>query len=203
MGSNGSGKTTLIKHLNGLIRPDKGRVVVRSRDIGQFSVAGIAREIGVVQQHADFQLFEETIGGEIAFGPGNFGIPEKEIDEKVKLAVDSLQIGHLGLATPPLSLSVGEKQRVVLAGLLAMDTPVMVLDEPTIGLDAGIKEKIAGVLGAKRDEGKAIVIATHDAEFAWLCADRVVTLASGRISGDCRPVKGSTGECHGNPGTQV
>lgn len=187
MGPNGSGKSTLIRHLNGLLRPCRGSLIVSGQDIASLTVAEIARNVGVIAQHADYQLFEETIGEELAFAPHNFGMSGEEISKRVSRVMQDVRIAHLGVETPPLSLSVGEKQRVVIAGLFMRDTPVIAMDEPTIGLDTSLKKDLAGILIAFRNSDRTVIVATHDFEFASLCADRVIELGAGKLIGDRRP----------------
>jgi energy-coupling factor transporter ATP-binding protein EcfA2 len=181
IGANGSGKSTLTKLCNGLLKPDRGKVCIFGRDAGSKTVAELARQVGLVSQYTDYQIFEDTIADELAFGPRNLGVPEEEIARRRDAVIACLQIDHLGMDTPPLSLSVGEKQRVAIGGLLMMQTPALILDEPTLGLDRGFKVRLAEHLRTMRDHGCAIVVVTHDMEFAPLCADRIVHLMNSRI----------------------
>ncbi|MDD3932528.1 MAG: ABC transporter ATP-binding protein [Methanoculleus sp.] len=185
-GPNGSGKSTLLKHLNGLLRPESGQIAVDGKDTRDGTVAEIARTVGLVCQHADYQLFGETIAEELAFAPANLGVPPGAIAERIASVRERLGIGHLGIEVSPLALSVGEKQRVSIASVLTMDTSVLALDEPTLGLDPGAKQRLAGVITTLCTQGKAVVVATHDAEFSSMVADRLVRIERGRIVGDRR-----------------
>jgi energy-coupling factor transport system ATP-binding protein len=186
VGPNGSGKSTLLKHLNGLLRPESGRIIVNGRDTRDGTVAELACSVGLVCQHADYQLFGETIAEELAFAPANLDIPPTVITQRIESVREHLGIGHLGLEASPLALSVGEKQRVSIASVLTMDTPVLALDEPTLGLDPGAKLRLAGVIATLCTRGKAVVVATHDGEFSCAVADRIVRIERGRIVDDRR-----------------
>ncbi|MFA7072834.1 MAG: ABC transporter ATP-binding protein [Methanoculleus sp.] len=189
-GPNGSGKSTLLKHLNGLLRPDSGRIIVNGKDVRDGTVAEIARTVGLVCQHADYQLFGETIAEELAFAPANLGIQQDEITRRIEYVREHLGIVYLGLEVSPLALSVGEKQRVSIASVLTMDTPVLALDEPTLGLDPAAKQRLARFIATLCSRGKAVIIATHDAEFSSAVADRVVRIERGRIADDRRVPEG-------------
>jgi energy-coupling factor transport system ATP-binding protein len=183
-GPNGSGKSTLIRHLNGLLRPISGSVSYRGDEIAGNTVAENAKTIGILSQHADYQLFEETIGKELSFAMNNLGVPGAEQEARIGRVMRDLDIGHLGRMSPPLGLSAGEKQRVAIGSLLVMETPVIVMDEPTIGLDASLKQKLAAVLNRLKDEGKTVIVATHDHEFVSNYADRVIRMSQGTIVSD-------------------
>lgn len=185
-GKNGSGKTTLLKLCNGLLHPDSGEVLVQGLPVGDRTVASLSRTVGLLCQHADFQLFESTITDELAFAPKNIGMSGPEIARKRKRVVQECVLDHIDPETPPLGLSGGEKQRVAIAGLFMMDTRIVVLDEPTFGLDDNLKQALATALGKMSVEKKTVIVATHDEEFAALCADRYITIASGRIVHECR-----------------
>jgi energy-coupling factor transporter ATP-binding protein EcfA2 len=185
-GPNGSGKSTLLKHLNGLLRPESGSILIDGKAIEDRTVAEIARTVGLVCQHADYQLFGETVAEELAFAPGNIGTSPSEISQRIDRVRRQLDIEHIELQASPLALSVGEKQRVSIASVLTMDTPVLALDEPTLGLDPEAKYRLADLLIALRTEGKAIIVATHDTEFAGTVADRIVRIDCGRIVDDRR-----------------
>ncbi|MFA7198785.1 MAG: ABC transporter ATP-binding protein [Methanoculleus sp.] len=189
-GPNGSGKSTLLKHLNGLLRPESGRITVAGKDTRNGTVAELARTVGLVCQHADYQLFGETIAEELAFAPANLGVPPDVITQRIESVRERLGIGHLGIDASPLALSVGEKQRVSIASVLTMDTPVLVLDEPTLGLDPGAKQRLAGVIATLCTRGKAVIVATHDAEFSSTVADRIVAIERGRVVDDRRVPEG-------------
>ncbi|WP_209673631.1 ABC transporter ATP-binding protein [Methanolinea mesophila] len=185
-GQNGSGKSTLIRHLNGIQKPHSGELRVMGRDVWGRSTAELSREAGVLLQHADYQLFAETVSEELSFGPENLGVGAEETDRRVGKVADRLDITSLGLKTPPLGLSSGEKQRVAIGSVLTMETPVVVLDEPTLGLDRRCKRIVGQVLGELRDAGAAVIVATHDEEFARLIRDRVIVLDHGRVISDTR-----------------
>ncbi|WFN34531.1 energy-coupling factor ABC transporter ATP-binding protein [Methanogenium sp. S4BF] len=178
-GPNGSGKSTFIKHLNGILRPDTGRVLVSGGDIAGKTVAETAATVSLVGQHADYQLFEETIERELAFGPRNLGMEEGAIDRSIDEIMELMGMTHLGRKGRPLKLSVGEKQRVAIASHLVMKTPVIVLDEPTLGLDKILKDKLASLIRDLKKGGKTIIVVTHDQEFARLCADRFLYFRDG------------------------
>lgn len=178
-GPNGSGKSTFIKHLNGLLRPDSGRVLVHGSDIAEKTVAETAALVSLVGQHADYQLFEETIERELAFGPRNLGMEEAAIDASIEEVMELMHMAHLGRKGRPLKLSMGEKQRVTIASHLVMKTPVLVLDEPTLGLDKVLKVQLASLILDLKKRGKTVITVTHDQEFARMCADRFLYFQDG------------------------
>ena len=184
MGENGSGKTTLIKHLNGLLRPNKGEVILNGENITNKTIAEAGRTVGLVFQNASYQLFEETIYGELAFAPKNIGLSDDEIADCVNGVATSLGLEELGLSSSPLVLSGGEMQRVAIAGVLTLSPEVIVMDEPTLGLDHGLKDKLAAMLNRLKAENRAIIVVTHDVEFAAAYAERVVLMSKGEIIGD-------------------
>ncbi len=185
-GGNGSGKSTLLRTLNGLLVPERGTVAVLGRPVAGRPVAALAREVGVLFQGADYQLFADSLAEEIAYAPRNFGVDEAEIARRTANAVGALGLGAIPPTASPLSLSVGERQRVAIASVLAMETPVLALDEPTLGLDRARKEALAGLLRGLARSGRTVLVVTHDRPFADACADRELTMADGRIAGDER-----------------
>jgi energy-coupling factor transport system ATP-binding protein len=185
-GANGSGKTTLLRHCNGLLVPDQGSVYLGTEPLSGKTVAGTARAVGLLGQHADFQIFESTITDELAFGPRNLGKSEGEITRILEKARAGCSLTHIDPATPPLGLSGGEKQRVAVAGILALETPVVILDEPTFGLDPALKNSFAVLLRSLSSSGKTVIIATHDEEFGRACGDRFIRISAGRIASDER-----------------
>jgi energy-coupling factor transport system ATP-binding protein len=185
-GQNGSGKSTLLKLCNGLLHPDAGSMLVQGEPVGRRTVAILSKTVGLLCQHADYQLFESTISGELAFAPGNIGMSRERIAARMSDVLRECVLAHLDTETPPLGLSGGEKQRVAIAGLFMMDTPVVVLDEPTFGLDYRLKRALAMALEGMKAQQKTVVVATHDEEFAALCADRFIHIAGGSIVSDYR-----------------
>jgi energy-coupling factor transport system ATP-binding protein len=184
MGANGSGKTTLVKHFNGLIRPRRGKVLLRDRDIAGRTVAENARAVGFVCQNVNHQLFEETVLRELTFGPVNLGFPPEAAAAMARKAAESLGLGEKFLVLSPFSLSGGEKQRVAIASALAPGPDVLVLDEPTLGLNQGLKLKLAGALAKIKEDDKAVVLVTHDVEFVAAFADRIVIMSDGKVLAD-------------------
>jgi len=185
LGSNGSGKTTLIKLFNGLLRPNKGRVYVKGVDIKDKKVYEIAKDVGIVFQNPNHQLFEENVKEEILFGLRNLR-SEIKGDEAYHW-IKRLNLSDLQTKSP-LLLSEGEKRRVALASILAYQPDVLVLDEPTTGQDKLHKETISDILiDYVKEKNKAVVIATHDLDFAWKIASRFIILNSGEIVYDGDP----------------
>ncbi|MHA1769373.1 MAG: energy-coupling factor ABC transporter ATP-binding protein [Candidatus Thorarchaeota archaeon] len=183
MGTNGAGKTTLVKHFNGLLRPQSGRVILNGADTKDFSIAEIAREVGLVMQNPDHQLFLDTVEKEIVFGLKNLGFTEEEATERCSRTITSL--GLEGLAQrSPFALSGGERKRVALASVLATEPRVVVLDEPTIGQDACQKQRLAEMLESLNERGRTVVVVTHDIEFVIEHLPRTVAMANGTIVAD-------------------
>ena len=179
IGANGAGKTTLIKHLNGLLKPTRGRVVVYGIDTRKASVAELSRHVGIVFQNPLHQFFAETVLEEAAFAAKIRGIDDAY--EKATKILKVLGLGHL-LKRSPYELSAGEQRRLAIASILVYEPPVIVLDEPTAGLDPGLKIDLLGILTKLVREGKTVIITTHDIEFlAKAPVDRVVVMNEGRV----------------------
>ncbi len=180
MGENGAGKTTLVKHLNGLLRPQAGRITFEGADIADLSVAALSRKVGLVFQNPDDQLFSENVESEISFALDNFGFEKDVVEKRVGWSLNLLDIEKYRKSSPFI-LSGGERKRVALASVLAWDPDVVVLDEPTIGQDYRQKERLRHFLAQLRTQGKTIIIVTHDVEFVAECEPRIVLMAEGEI----------------------
>ena len=168
MGQNGAGKTTLVKHFNGLLKPMKGRVLIDGVDTREVSVAKLSRKVGFVFQNPDHQLFSETVNDEISFALKNFGFDEKIIRKRVDWALNLLNLTRYRKVSP-FMLSGGERKRVVLASVLAWNPEILILDEPTIGQDSHQKEKLRQFIIQMNQQGKTVLIVTHDIEFVVDC----------------------------------
>jgi energy-coupling factor transport system ATP-binding protein len=180
MGQNGAGKTTLVKHINGLLKPTKGKVVVDDLESTKVSVATLARKVGFVFQNPDHQLFSETVEEEISFALRNFGFDETALDERVNWALNLLDLTEYRKVSP-FMLSGGERKRVALASVLAWDPKIVILDEPTIGQDHQQKERLRQFIIQLNRQEKTVIIVTHDIEFVAECKPRVVLMSQGRI----------------------
>jgi energy-coupling factor transport system ATP-binding protein len=187
MGENGAGKTTLVKQLNGLLRPNKGRILLDEEDIKDKSVASLARKVGLVFQNPDDQLFSETVESEISFALKNFGFKDDVINKRVDWALNLLNISKYKESSP-FVLSGGERKRVALASVLAWDPDIVVLDEPTIGQDYAQKERLMHFLMQLRTQGKTTIIVTHDVEFVAESRPRIILMADGKVTAD-GPIK--------------
>ncbi|MEM4734882.1 MAG: ABC transporter ATP-binding protein, partial [Candidatus Thorarchaeota archaeon] len=185
VGSNGAGKTTLIKHFNGLLRPDRGRVIIDGVDARSKSVAELSRTVGLVWQNPDHQLFLESVRKEITFGLRNMGFSSREAESRCQAALQRLGLSALADRSP-FSLSGGERKRVALASVLAVEPKVLVLDEPTAGQDAGQKERLASMIHELHSNGSTVVVVTHDLEFVAEHLERTVAMSEGRIIADGR-----------------
>ena len=182
VGPNGAGKSTLLQMFNGMIRPDSGTMLFDNKpmEYDRASLRELRRKVGFVLQNPDRQIIAPTVYQDVGFGPVNLGCDEATVKEAVTTA-----LRHVGLSgferRPPHHLSGGEKKRVAIAGVLAMDPDVLVFDEPTSGLDPSGSEDLMELLDELNHEGKTIVISTHDVELAYPWADRAILLAAGRI----------------------
>ena len=186
IGQNGSGKTTLVRHLNGLLRPTSGRVSLDGRDAALMRVAQLARSVGLVFQDPDRQIFAGSVAAEVEFGPRNLGSRGAELRDAVDEALAA--VGLSGEArTNPYDLGASRRKLLSLASVLAMRTPVLVLDEPTTGQDLRGGATVRGVIEAVHAEGRTVVAISHDMEFAASSFDRVVVMSAGRIVGDGPP----------------
>ena len=183
MGENGAGKTTLVKHFNGLLRPQEGRIMVDGVDVSQVSVASLSRKVGLVFQNPDDQLFSENVESEISFALNNFGFEKEVVEKRVDWALNLLNLEQYRKSSPFI-LSGGERKRVALASVLAWDPEIVVLDEPTIGQDYAQKELLRHFLMQLRTQGKTTIIVTHDVEFVAECKPRIVLMADGGITAD-------------------
>lgn len=180
VGGNGSGKTTLAKHLNGLLRPTGGKVLTMGTDSSARTVAELARVVGYVFQNPDHQLFCRTVGDEVSFGPANLGVAESEAKRRADHVMDVMGLSEVR-DRPPLSLTLGYRRKVSIASVLAMDPQVLVLDEPTTGLDAREADELMVIIRRLNDEGKTIVLITHEMKLVAEHANRIVIMSDGRV----------------------
>ncbi|MBE3519858.1 MAG: energy-coupling factor transporter ATPase [Firmicutes bacterium] len=183
IGPTGSGKSTLIQHLNGLLVPTSGRVLVDGLDTRAkgADLRRLRQKVGLVFQYPEDQVFEETVYEDIAFGPKNLGVPAEEIEERVREAMALVGLPDSLMKRSPFELSGGQLRRVALAGVLAMRPEVLVLDEPTAGLDPLGKREILGHIRRLHERGLTVVMVSHNMEEVARLADRLVVLDHGRI----------------------
>ena len=183
MGENGAGKTTLVKMFNGLLKPTKGMVQIDDIETKERSVAQLSRDVGLIFQNPDSQLFAETVTQELGFSLKNFGFPEEVIQKRVSSYLHLLDLERYSTASP-FVLSGGERKRVALAAILVWDPKHLIMDEPTIGQDYLQKERLRNFITQLVSQGKTVVIVTHDVEFVAECKPRVILLSHGKIVGD-------------------
>ena len=192
IGATGSGKSTFIQHLNGLLKPTSGNVYLDDRDI--FQSKEYTREsrfkVGLVFQYPEYQLFDETVFADIAFGPKNMGIKEPEVSERVLEAASFVGLTDLQLKKSPFELSGGEKRRAAIAGVIAMRPEVLILDEPTAGLDPrGSDDIIRNIMNYKRAQDATIIMVTHNMEDIARSVDRILLFNMGSIVMDGTPAQ--------------
>lgn len=182
LGPNGSGKTTLLLHLNGTFQPTGGEILLDGRPAGydRRSLNQWRRRVGLVLQEPDDQLFAATVEQDVSFGPLNLGLSEAETRKRVGEALEALRIAPLA-ARATHTLSFGQKKRVAIAGILAMRPEILVLDEPTAGLDPHGVTHLLGALQQLHETGTTLVFSTHDAELAYAWADRVAVFHDGMV----------------------
>ena len=192
IGHTGSGKSTLMQQLNGLLRPTSGSVILDGKDIwSDKKLTHQARfRVGLVFQYPEYQLFEETVYKDIAFGPGNMGLPKDEIDRRVREAADFVGITDEQLLSSPFDLSGGQKRRVAIAGVIAMEPEVLILDEPTAGLDPSGRAEILGNIESYRKAKNAtIMMVSHSMEDVARLTDRLLVMNGSRIAMDAPPAE--------------
>lgn len=181
LGANGSGKTTLVKHLNGLLRPTSGRVLLGGRPVETVEDREVFSRIGIVFQDPNDQLFAATVADDVAFGPINMGLSSEEVDARVRRALRQVEMEHCA-GKPIHALSHGQKKRICIAGVLAMDPEIIILDEPTDGLDPmGARALMEHLRHLNRAHGITMVMATHAVDLVPLFMDRVAVLTCGRV----------------------
>ena len=184
IGHTGSGKSTLIQHLNGLLKPTSGQILLNGRDIWEDpkKIRSVRFQVGLVFQYPEYQLFEETVYKDIAFGPANMGKTGDELDRCVREAAKLVGIRDDQLDKSPFELSGGQKRRVALAGVMAMEPKVLVLDEPTAGLDpAGRENLMANIRDYHRNKGKTIILVSHSMDEIAQNVDRILVLKSAHV----------------------
>lgn len=184
IGQTGSGKSTLMQHLNGLLKPTSGRILFEGQDIWQSPALTrrIRFQVGLVFQFPEYQLFEETVYKDISFGPRNMGLDTQEIDRRVRRSLEFVGLSSELLTRSPFELSGGQKRRVAIAGVIAMEPKVLVLDEPTAGLDPASVESVLGnILDYHRENHATVVIVSHSMEEIARTADRLLVFSEGKI----------------------
>ena len=184
IGHTGSGKSTLIQHLNGLLKPTKGTVYLRGKDIwaDPKKIRDVRFQVGLVFQYPEYQLFEETAYKDIAFGPKNMGLEQREIDRRVRSAAAFAGLDEELLERSPFDLSGGQKRRVAIAGVIAMEPSVLILDEPSAGLDpAGRKSLLSNIRDYHREKGTTVVMVSHSMDEVAENVDRIVVLANAGV----------------------
>ena len=190
IGHTGSGKSTFIQHLNGLLKPSSGTVTVDGEDINADKLAtkNVRSKVGLVFQYPEYQLFEETVYADIAFGPKNMGLDDAQIDERVREAAHFVGVPDEQFDKSPLELSGGQKRRVAIAGVIAMRPGVLILDEPTAGLDpAGCKQILRNICDYREKTGSTVIIVSHSMDDVACLADRLVVFNHGAIRFDGTP----------------
>lgn len=190
IGHTGSGKSTLMQHLNGLLKPTSGQIYLDGKDI--WSDKNLTRQarfrVGLVFQYPEYQLFEETVYKDIAFGPKNMGLPENEIDRRVREAADFVGVTEEQLEVSPFDLSGGQKRRVAIAGVIAMEPEVLILDEPTAGLDpAGREDILKNIDRYRKEKNATIMMVSHSMNDVARLTQRLMVMSNAKLVMDGTP----------------
>lgn len=192
IGHTGSGKSTLTQHLNGLVKATSGNIYYNGEDIydEKFSMKKLRSKVGLVFQYPEHQLFETEVLPDVCFGPKNLGFTKEEAEEKAKAALRMVGMGEEYDKSSPFELSGGQKRRVAIAGVLAMDPEVLILDEPTAGLDPrGRDEVLDQVSALQRSRGITVILVSHSMEDVAKYVDRLIVMNQGEVRFDGRPVE--------------
>ena len=184
IGHTGSGKSTMIQMLNGLLKPSEGRVFIDGTDINDKGVnlRDIRFKVGLVMQYPEYQLFEETVLKDISFGPANMGLPREEVEERARFAANMVGLNDSLLEKSPFDLSGGQKRRAAIAGVLAMEPKILILDEPTAGLDpAGRDEILFKIRDMHQRMNLTVLLVSHSMEDVAKLADRILVMNGGHV----------------------
>ena len=185
IGHTGSGKSTLIQHLNGRLKPSSGEIIVNGFNITDkdLNLTEIRKRVGIVFQYPEYQLFEETVEKDIAFGPGNLGLDEEEISKRVRKSMEAVGLDYETYKDKsPFDLSGGQKRRVAIAGVIAMNPEVLILDEPTAGLDPGGRDEIFNLIKKlHRDNNITIILSSHSMDDMAKLAQTIIVMNHGKI----------------------
>ncbi|MCQ2545149.1 MAG: energy-coupling factor transporter ATPase [Clostridia bacterium] len=186
IGHTGSGKSTLLQHLNGLLKPKTGTIIVDGLDITdkKTSMIEVRKKVGLVFQYPEYQLFEETVAKDVAFGPKNLGLSQEEIDERVRQSITAVGLDYDAIKNmSPFELSGGQKRRVAIAGVIAMNPDVLILDEPTAGLNPKAHQDILNLVTGIHGQGnRTVILVSHNMnDIARIC-DRVLVMDKGRLA---------------------
>ena len=192
IGHTGSGKSTFIQHLDALLQPTGGRVLLDGEDINRDKYArrDVKWKVGLVFQYPEYQLFEETVWRDIAFGPRNMKLPEREIDERVREAARFTGVDEALFERSPLELSGGQKRRIAIAGVIAMRPEVLILDEPTAGLDpAGCAQLLGNIRRYREESGSTVLLVSHSMDEVAQLAERIIVFDRGHVALDGTPAE--------------
>lgn len=190
LGHTGSGKSTFVQHLNALLQPTSGTVRIDGEDINRDKISrrDVKRRVGLVFQYPEYQLFEETVAEDIAFGPKNMKLPKEEIDERVREAAGFVGVEESLFSRSPLELSGGQKRRVAIAGVIAMRPEVLILDEPTAGLDPiGSRTIMENIRNYREKSGATVLVVSHNMDDAARYCERLIVFDHGTIRMDGTP----------------
>ena len=190
LGHTGSGKSTFVQHLNALLQPTRGQVKIDGEDINKDKISrrDVKRRVGRVFQYPEYQLFEETVAADIAFGPKNMKLPKEEIDERVREAAGFVGVEESLFSRSPLELSGGQKRRVAIAGVIAMRPEVLILDEPTAGLDpVGSRTIMENIRDYRQKSGATVLVVSHNMDDAARYCERLIVFDHGTIRMDGTP----------------
>ena len=193
IGHTGSGKSTLVQHLNGLVKPTSGRIIIDGVDITEkkSNLKEIRQKVGLVFQYPEHQLFEETIYKDIAFGPKNLGLSKEEVEERVKESMEQVGLDFETLKDrSPFELSGGQKRRVAIAGVIAMHPKILVLDEPTAGLDPRGRDEVLGeILKIYKKRNITVILVSHNMEDIAKLVSRILVMDKGKLAMDNTPLE--------------
>lgn len=188
VGSNGAGKSTFFLNINGVLSPEEGEIRLKDTPITKKTIKKLRKDIGIVFQDADNQIIASSVKAEISFGPMNLKLPREEVIERVNQAMEYMNITEYG-DRPPHYLSGGEKKRVAIADIIAMKSEVIIFDEPTAALDPLNAAMLEDVLTRLNEEGKTLLVSTHDVDFTYRWAERVLVFCGGKIIADGTPLE--------------